>query len=242
MKHTPSPSCFNGLYTYNKMAFQTSKIQKGKGSFLQGDRQMRPDKNCKQIDGDVLNTNFLVLATLPSSHLWFQQLFGGVYLCVYLFRKIIFLSNQWAERTLERGKIVCAGINLDTNLVTATIRPYTQTYLVGSREGLVRKSELGDSWPVVEDDRDLLVSGLPGKGLFSLTVNSEWKVADAFVSCCLLWRTRWITRLWLSSFLQIYRKVQWMNERTNEWMKLPFSRAVHKRVMAVRRRRSCELK
>ena len=63
------------------------------------------------------------------------------------------------------------------------------TYAVNSREELVRDSEPDDSWPVVEDDRDLLVSGLADKELFSLTfVNSVGMATAAFMSCCLLWR------------------------------------------------------
>ena len=62
------------------------------------------------------------------------------------------------------------------------------TYLANSREGLARGSGAANSSPVAEDDRDLLVSGLLGAEVFSLTVNSQDRGRAVLCSCCLLMR------------------------------------------------------
>lgn len=63
------------------------------------------------------------------------------------------------------------------------------TYPANSREGLARESGPGNSSPVVEDDRDLSISGLLGVELLSLvTVNSQDRGRAFLCSCCLLMR------------------------------------------------------
>ena len=67
----------------------------------------------------------------------------------------------------------------------------TLTYPENSTDEMLRESGFGDSRPIVEDDRDLLTSGLLGKEVISFcaVVNSDDKGTVALVSCCcLLWR------------------------------------------------------